>query len=346
MSSSRPVRFLKYDQAFDKIIGTDPSATVLCESESESLFHEACIYHQDTGTIWVTSNQLNNPPDDDYEATSNKHVKLFKVHDKTEPLYEEFTFPGYKYAMLNGGVNYGPDSILLCAQGSKSKDDLSGLLAVSIRGDTSVHVVVADFHGLPFNSVNDVVVHPLDGSIWFTDPCYGYHQKIRNQPVLPNQIYRYDPATQQIRAMADGFVRPNGICFSHDLQNLYVTDTGAIHGSEAVPVDLAGPSHIYAFDVLSMHGEPALVNRRLFAYAPGRFPDGIKCDTQGNVYSGCGDGINVWDVKGDLLGVIAISGGVANFCFGERGCLYACNEKMFWKIRLNQETVRGALLGI
>lgn len=33
-----------------------------------------------------------------------------------------------------------------------------------------------------------------------------------------------------------------------------------------------------------------MVNRRLFAMAA----NGIKCDMQGNVYSGCGDGINVW----------------------------------------------------
>src|SRR5206468_7837 len=114
---------------------------------------------------------------------------------------------------------------------------------------------------LPFNSVNDVVVHPEDGSIWFTDPCYGHHQGIRNKPVLPNQVYRYDVKTSSIRAVADGFTRPNGLCFSPDLKTLYVTDTGSIHGSSDVPIDLAGPSHIYAFDICFVRGAPFLTNR-------------------------------------------------------------------------------------
>jgi sugar lactone lactonase YvrE len=38
------------------------------------------------------------------------------------------------------------------------------------------------------------------------------------------------------------------------------------------------------------------VNRRLFAMAVNGIPDGIKCDMGGNVYSSCGDGINVWYV--------------------------------------------------
>ncbi|KAK9234833.1 hypothetical protein V1525DRAFT_411799 [Lipomyces kononenkoae] len=53
--------------------------------------------------------------------------------------------------------------------------------------------------------------------------------------------------------MADYFARPNGLCFSPDLKRLYITDTGAIHGSSTVPVDLTGPSHI-AFDIVLQDG--------------------------------------------------------------------------------------------
>jgi len=83
----------------------------------------------------------------------------------------------------------------------------------------------------------------------------------------------------------------------------------------------------------------------LFAFAESGCPDGIKCDTEGNVYSGCGDGVNVWNPGGVLLGKILISGGVANFCFGEEGTLYMCNETRFWKAQLGNH-VRGALLGL
>lgn len=74
-------------------------------------------------------------------------------------------------------------------------------------------------------------------------------------------------------------------------------------------------------------------------------PDGIKCDLEGNVYSGCGDGINVWSPGGVLLGRILIDSGVANFCFGRRGEIIALNEHRLWRVRLGGD-VKGALLGI
>lgn len=113
-----------------------------------------------------------------------------------------------------------------------------------------------------------------------------------------------------------------------------------------MPIDPTGPSHIYVFDIVYPEGrlEPVICNRRLFAYAPGRFPDGIKCDIRGNVYSGCGDGIAVWNPFGVLLGTIMIPGRVANFCFGEDGVIYACNETRMIRIKLYGKDIRGCIL--
>ena len=97
------------------------------------------------------------------------------------------------------------------------------------NGKYEAKLLISDFHDRSFNSPNDVVVHS-DGSIWFTDPIYGWEQGIRPRPRLPSQVYRYDPATGGIRAIADGFERPNGICFSPDEKTVYITDTDWIHG--------------------------------------------------------------------------------------------------------------------
>lgn len=88
-----------------------------------------------------------------------------------------------------------------------------------------------------------------------------------------------------------------------------------------------------------------MTNRRLFALAADGIPDGIKCDMDGNVYSGCGDGVNVWSPGGVLLGIVKIEGGAANFCFGKGGSLYILNEHRLWKAQLSK-SVRGALLKI
>jgi gluconolactonase len=73
--------------------------------------------------------------------------------------------------------------------------------------------------------------------------------------------------------------------------------------------------------------------------------DGIKCDCEGNVYSGCGDGINVCSRGAVLLGRILIEGGAANFCFGGNGTIFALNEHRLWRVQLGAE-LKGALLGI
>lgn len=72
-------------------------------------------------------------------------------------------------------------------------------------------------------------------------------------------------------------------------------------------------------------------------------PDGIKCDLQGNVYSGCGDGVSVWSPGGKLIGKIKIPGGAANFCFSRAGELLVLNETKFWVVSIHPG-VQGALL--
>jgi gluconolactonase len=173
-----------------------------------------------TAEIFITSNQFS----DDRE----KRVQISKISiskDGTPPSRKEIS--SNDIPMGNGGVNY-KDGILFCAQGSMTLP--SGLYEMSASSPYTSKLLLSDFYGRPFNSVNDVVIHS-DGSIWFTDPIYGYEQGYRLKPQLPNQVYRYDPVARSIRAMADRFGRPNGICFSPDEKIVYVTDTDWIHGN-------------------------------------------------------------------------------------------------------------------
>ncbi len=46
----------------------------------------------------------------------------------------------------------------------------------------TITAVAERFEGKRFNSPNDIVVHPGDGSIWFTDPTYGINGQLRRFP--------------------------------------------------------------------------------------------------------------------------------------------------------------------
>ena len=57
------------------------------------------------------------------------------------------------------------------------------------------------------------------------------------------------------------------------------------------------PAARFAYDVVHHEedvSQPAvLANKRVFAFTDAGAPDGIKCDTRGNVYAGCFDGVHV-----------------------------------------------------
>ena len=86
---------------------------------------------------------------------------------------------------------------------------------------------------------------------------------------------------------------------------------------------------------MDLGGIHTLINRRVFAYCASRVPDGIKCDTNGNVYSGCGDGTHVWDSKGVFLGKIKVDHkGCANLVFGPPGTLFMLGEDKIYRVDL------------
>ncbi|KAF6826856.1 gluconolactonase precursor [Colletotrichum plurivorum] len=327
--------FAVYDESVQKMYGPSPTLELLHENRYYPFAHEAGVFIESNNTLFITSNQFPDTED------GRKKIQICRVtlpsDGSTKVKCEEIHPAGVP--MANGGVNY-LDGVLFCAQGTM--DSPGGIVFMEAHPPYQTRPMISSFHGREFNSVNDVVVHS-DGSIWFTDPIYGFEQGIRPRPKLPSQVYRYDPFRSSIRVMADGFGRPNGICFSPDEKTVYVTDTDWIHGDGST--DLTRPSTIYAFDVASYSGEPFLINRRLFAMADTGIPDGIKCDVHGNVYSGCGDGVNIWSPGGVLLGKILVEGGAANFCFGRNGELFILNENRLWRAKLADET-KGALLCI
>jgi gluconolactonase len=151
-----------------------------------------------------------------------------------------------------------------------------------------------------FNSPNDVVVKS-DGTIWFTDPSYGWLQGFRPPPERRDAVHRLDPHTGGTTEVAWSFHKPNGLCFSPDELTLYVADNGA-------------PHHLKAFDVVDGR---QLENERVVHVSSPLHPDGLKADANGRLYATHADGIQVLDPDGALIHTIELPGAV-NFCFGGR----------------------------
>jgi hypothetical protein len=76
--------------------------------------------------------------------------------------------------------------------------------------DESYLVLLNNYFGRQFNSLNDVAIHPKNKDVYFTDTIYGYVQDFRPAPGLQDQVYRLNPETGAVTVVADGFVHPNG----------------------------------------------------------------------------------------------------------------------------------------
>jgi len=219
----------------------------------------------------------------------------------------------------NGNTLDGQGRLVTCEHG--------GRRVSRTEHDGSIGTVADRLDGKRLNSPNDVVVRS-DGSIWFTDPAYGidsdYEGHQAESEIGSCNVYRVDPSSGECRIVADDFARPNGLAFSLDESELYVTDTEV--------------GHIRVFAVTPDGG---LTDGRVFAECSAGAFDGIRLDTQARVWGAAGDGLHCLDPDGTLLGKLRLPEPAANLVFGglKRNRLFVTASTSLYSLLLN---VNGA----
>ncbi|KZT06693.1 D-lactonohydrolase-like protein [Laetiporus sulphureus 93-53] len=346
-TSTAPPFFQILHPDFLSVLGPAPSLRAIASNRDFAFAHEAPIWVPASDEVffasnaggplgfsdWNTNNQVAKISMRDVErAVARAGSNVSAVNVSVQKLYLPDTIQ-----MTNGGTGPFRGSLLLINSGRATMPP--NLVLVNAYPPHNATVLLDNYFGRQFNSLNDVRVHPKGKAIFFTDVTYGWLNHFRPPPLLPNQVYRFDPDTGHVRVVADGFMRCNGLAFSKDGKTVYIADSGAAAGF--LGRNTTQPSTIYAFDV-----EPksqVFLNRRVFAYVDAGVPDGLQVDTAGNVYSGCADGVHVWNKEGTLIGKFFLGAESANLVFAGKGKLVMLAETVVYLAQIAADGVNLAV---
>ncbi|ATL32901.1 SMP-30/gluconolactonase/LRE family protein [Streptomyces formicae] len=198
---------------------------------------------------------------------------------------------------VNGNTLDREGRLISCEQGNRR--------VTRTEPDGRITVLADRYAGKRLNSPNDAVVRS-DGSVWFSDPDFGItsdYEGVRAEPEIGGcHVYRIDPASGEVRLVADCFGAPNGLVFSPDERQLYVSDTRG--------------GCVRVFDVRE---DGTLSEGRVFAEAKddlSRF-DNLRFDDGGRLWAAAIEGgVHCYDPDGTLIGRLRVPEPVSNIAFG------------------------------
>lgn len=218
----------------------------------------------------------------------------------------------------NGLIFDGQGRLVMCQHGDRR--------VARREQDGSITVIADRYDGKRLNSPNDLVFGP-NGDLYFTDPPYGLPGTFDSpsKELDFNGVYRVAP-DGAVALLTAELSAPNGIAFSPDGGTLYVANSGPDHFWMAYPVLEDG----------------SLGEGRTFAKpserGPGA-PDGLKLDTDGNLFATGPGGVHVFAPDGTLLGRVLTGVPTGNVAWGGDGSvLYIAANHGLLRVRT---TTRG-----
>ncbi len=246
---------------------------------------------------------------------------------------------GYKGSAPYGGPEPGTNGMTvdvrgrLTAAGHAQRDIIR---FESLDAKAQQTVLADSYKGKKLNSPNDVV-YKSDGSAYFTDPPYGLRTQSDKDPEKQldvNGVYRIphaltqkpgsEPARDELQLLVSDLTRPNGIAFSPDEKYLYVNNSQ--------------PKKLWMRYTLKPDG--TVTDAKLLYDAtkdnrPG-VPDGMKVDSEGNIYSAGPGGIWIISPEGKPLGTILVPGRTSNVAWAgaDRKTLYITGSEGIFRVHL------------
>lgn len=216
------------------------------------------------------------------------------------------------------------------------------LLEMTPQGKT-VKVLADKFEGKSLDGPNDVA-RDAKGGIYFSDPQFT-GDKVKNQP--GRTVYYLSAQGKLTRLLKpNDFAMPNGLALSPDGKKLYIDNT--YDDEKFWNVNSDKDNYIWVYDVKA---DGTIANGHKFALlnltedvldrkGKSSGADGMKVDSQGNVYVCTYAGLQIFNSKGAFVGIINLPTYPVNCAFGgaDMKTLYITSYNKIYSIRTN---VRG-----
>lgn len=259
-----------------------------------------------------------------------KQNRIYKWSEETgmELYLDNSGFQGNKTDSRERGSNGltldNEGNLTICQHGNRQIVQLNATLD---NPKTNFKVLVSHFNEKRFNSPNDLV-YDSKGNLYFTDPPYGLSEAMMEDPnkELPFQgIYKLS-IDGELKLLSTKISRPNGLAFNPDETKLYVANTDGDNASwVSFPIlkngDLGTPKEI--LNVTHLIGKEV------------GYPDGIKVDNKGNIFTAGPEGLWIFNADFKLIGKIKPGKWVSNCAFNEDySTLYITADDSILRVQL------------
>lgn len=306
----------RLDSALDALLPADAKAEVIVDGLQ---WAEGPVWYQ--GGLFFSDVPQNTA----YRWTATKGVEVYlkpSGYTGTRPRGGE---PG-----SNGLTVDHQGRLTLCQHGDRR--------VARLEKDGKTLTVLADhYQGKRFSSPNDLC-YDANGNLYFTDPPYGLEGKDQDpkKEMDVNGVYLVRTSREIVRLNTggihypDGRIAPlnfpNGVALSPDGKSLFVEDS-----------DPENPVYL-KYDVNPdgnvSNGTVFFDAKDLLAKKLKGLPDGMKFDTQGNLWATGPGGVLIFSPGGKHLGTILTGVPTANLAWGDDGStLYICAEHRVGRIK-------------
>lgn len=288
--------FERIDPAFDNIVSADAEINIIAEG-----------YEWSEGPVWVASQNMllfsDVPKNKIYKWTEDNGIEVYLTPSGFTGTTTTSPEPG-----SNGLTLDDEENLILCQCG----DRRLAMMNSSVDKPLADFTTLADkFNGKRFNSPNDVAFYNYN--FYFTDPPYGLAKQMEDpEKEIPFQGVYVAPAEGDVKVIVDSLTRPNGLAFLKNKKTLIVANSDP------------GKANWYAFDLTETD---SATNARVFydateiAKTEKGLPDGLKVDSQNNIFATGPGGVWIFNADGKVLGKIKFTD------FPVSNCALSSDEK-------------------